>query len=171
MSLEESILKLTTAVERQNELLEAVLANDGGAAGAEGEETKKRTRRTKAEIEAEKKAAAEATAPAEETKAEMKAAAPAADESNAGETLKAKLSAWLSEFPKEHPEPEARRAKLKEVIGKLGCEKLPEVLADATKTARLDKWFEEKAKTADNGFGVGRFAADPAAASNDDDDL
>lgn len=175
MSLEEKIEKLTAAVEKLTEQMETVLNTDTGAA-AEGDEKPKRTRRTKAEIEAEKKAAesANANVPAEEAAVpaaeEPKAAEPAADAGAVTpEKLKEKLSGWLSEFPKGHVEDVARREKLKELFGKLKAANLTEVLADAAKVASLDKWFETKAKTWDEGHGIGRFAADPAPAAAADE--
>ena len=181
MSLEDKIEKLTAAVEKLTEQMETVLNTDVGAA-VEGEEKPKRTRRTKAEIEAEKKLleakadVAEAkvaahTGSAEEPAAEEpKAVEPAVDAGAvAPEKLKEKLSGWLSEFPKEHPEQLARREKLKELFVKLKAANLTEVLADAAKVASLDKWFETKAKTWDEGHGIGRFAADPAPAAAADE--
>ena len=175
MSLEDKIEKLTAAVEKLTEQMETVLNTDVGAA-AEGEEKPKRARRTKAEIEAEKKAAETATAePAKEEASkpaaeEPKAVEPAADAGAVTpEKLKEKLSGWLSEFPKGHVEDVARREKLKELFGKLKAANLTEVLADAAKVASLDKWFETKAKTWDEGHGIGRFAADPAPAAAADE--
>ena len=172
MSLEDKIEKLTAAVEKLTEQVEAVLNTDVSAT-AEGEEKPKRTRRTKAEIEAEKKAAESATAePAKEEPAavpaaeEPKAAEPTADAGTVTpEKLKEKLSGWLSEFPRGHVEDDARREKLRELFGKLKAANLTEVLSDAAKVASLDKWFEGKAKTWDEGHGIGRFAADPAHAA------
>lgn len=169
MSLEDKIEKLTAAVEKLTEQMETVLNTDVGAA-AEGEEKPKRTRRTKAEIEAEKKAAETATAKEEPAAEEPKAAEPVADAGAVTpEKLKEKLSGWLSEFPKGHVEDVARREKLKELFVKLKAANLTEVLSDAAKVASLDKWFETKAKTWDEGHGVGRFAADPAPAAAADE--
>jgi Rieske Fe-S protein len=139
MSLEDEIAKLTAATERQNALLEKVLANaNGGAAAPAKTETK----------------------PAEPAKAETKPADPA------GITLQdllAKLTPWMNEeFAKDHPETVARKAAMKEVLTKLGETKVS-AITDATKIAKLDKWFETKMK------GV-RLAPDAPAASTDGDE-
>ena len=112
-------------------------------------------------------------------------AADEADEADAGgetvtfDELKVKLSKWLGEFavpsdkenPKgAHPEVIARRDAIKAVLTKLGAEKLPDIEADAEKVGKLDNWLEEKAMKADKGHGIGRLAADPKPAGEDEDD-
>jgi hypothetical protein len=141
MSLEDAIAKLTLATEKQNTLLEAVLAKTGAAVPAEDAKPAAKT----AKAEGEKAA----------SKAETKAAVTV-------ETLDAKFRPWLAEFGKDHVETAARKAKFKEVLTKLGAGKMSEI-TDADKLAKLDTWFETKAKTWDEGHGVGRFAADPTA--------
>lgn len=100
--------------------------------------------------------------------------------------VKTKLGTWLGEFAKEedkenpdgaHPEVLARKAALKAVLNTLaGNDKgtLGAIKDDAEKIGKLDNWFETKAKVADKGFGVGRLAADPEPAGDDeggDDEL
>ena len=93
--------------------------------------------------------------------------------------LKVKLSKYLGEFAKPedrenpegtHPEVIARRDAIKAVLTKLGAEKLPDIAKDAAKVGKLDTWLEEKALTADRGHGIGRLAADPEPAGDDEGD-
>ena len=157
MSLEAELIKLTAATEKQNSLLERLLAASTGTAA----KTEDKASEPKASGKGAKPAAEKA--PADK---------PAADTPTTDE-LDAKLRPWLGEFPKGHPETEARRAKFKEVLGKLGETKLGEI-TDAKKLVKLDNWFETKAKTWDEGHGIGRLAADPEEASGsdaDEDDL
>lgn len=170
MALEEIIAantasneKLLAATERQTAILEKLLS-----AGA-------------------KNTAAAATAPA--GKAEAAAPAPAGEDKPKTtkpkaekpadtkvevtvETLDTKFRPWLAEFAKDHPETAARRAKFKEMLGKLGAEKMSGI-EDPAKLVKLDNWFETKAKSWDEGHGVGRFAADPEEGGEEggDDEL
>lgn len=196
MSLEQLLKENTEATLAQNELLSKLLsATAGGAASkspatteSSDEEPKRergkpspgKSKRTAAEV-AEDKAADEADA----------AAAAGSDDggdetSNEGPTfdsVKDKLAAWLGEFAKPedkekpegtHPEVDARKAALKAVLNKLtGTDdgKLGAISKDNEKIAKLDNWFETKAKVADKGHGVGRLAADPEETGESDDDL
>ena len=133
-----------------------------------------KSKRTAAEV-AEDKAADDADA-----------AAAAAGDADTGDTgtvtfdeLKVKLSKWLGEFAKPedkespegtHPEVTARRDAIKAVLTKLGAEKLPDIAKDAVKVGKLNTWLETKAMKADKGHGIGRLAADPEPAGDDDAD-
>lgn len=140
-----------------------------------------KSKRTAAEV-AEDKAADEADAAA------------AGDQGGDAVTfadVQANLVEWLGEFGQEqdkpvkgetdaqkaareeafHPETKARKAAVKAVLNKLtGSEdgKLGMIKDDAAKIAKLQDWIENKAKVADKGFGVGRLAADPEPAGDDD---
>lgn len=118
-----------------------------------------------------------------EDKAADEADAAAAEGDNAEpvtfDELKVKLSKYLGEFAKPedkdnpegaHPEVTARRDAIKAVLSKLGAEKLPDIAKDAVKVGKLNTWLEEKALTADRGHGIGRLAADPEPAGDDDAD-
>ena len=115
--------------------------------------------------------------------AEDKAADDKDDTADAGavtfDELKVKLSKYLGEFAKPddkenpegtHPEVTARRDAIKAALTKLGAEKLPDIAKDAVKVGKLNTWLEEKALTADRGHGIGRLAADPEPAGDDDAD-
>ena len=128
-----------------------------------------KSKRTAAEV-AEDKAADEADA-----------AAAAGDDAEpvTFDELKVKLSKYLGEFAKPddkenpegtHPEVTARRDAIKAALTKLGAEKLPDIAKDAEKVGKLNTWLEEKALTADRGHGIGRLAADPEPAGDDDAD-
>lgn len=156
MSLEAELAKLTAATEKQNSLLEKLLsANTGGSTAAAAPKA-----------DAAEKPAAKAKA----TSAKAKAEKPADDTADAVtvDTLDAKFRPWLAEFPKGHPENDARKAKFKEILGKLGEAKMS-AIEDEGKLVKLDNWFENKARTWDEGHGVGRFAADPEAEGGDED--
>lgn len=127
-----------------------------------------KSKRTAAEV-AEDKAADEADAAAAGDNAEPVTF----------DELKVKLSKYLGEFARAedkenpegaHPEVTARRDAIKAVLSKLGAEKLPDIAKDAEKVGKLNTWLEEKALTADRGHGIGRLAADPEPAGDDDED-
>ena len=155
---------------------------DGAPKRERGKPSPGKSKRTAAEV-AEDKAADEADAAA--------AAGDTDDTGDAGDTgdtgtgtvtfdeLKVKLSKYLGEFAKPadrdnpegaHPEVTARRDAIKAVLSKLGAEKLPDIAKDAEKVGKLNTWLEEKALTADRGHGIGRLAADPEPAGDDDAD-
>ena len=150
MSLEDAIAKNTAAIERQNALLEKVLANAGATAPAKTEPAKTEPAKTEpAKTEPAK------TEPAK-TEAEPEGITLA--------DLLAKLTPWMNEeFAKDHPETVARKAALKEVLGKLGEPKVS-AITDAGKIAKLDKWFETKMK------GV-RLAPDTKEAAAEEEEL
>ena len=195
MSIEQALKDLTEAVVLNTTALNNLLSSTATVAGSPStttastdaddtadttEEAPKRERgkpspgkskRTAAEV-AEDKAADEADA-----------AAAAGDTDDTGtvtfDELKVKLSKWLGEFARAedrenpegaHPEVTARRDAIKAVLTKLGAEKLPDIAKDAVKVGKLNTWFEEKALTADRGHGIGRLAADPEPAGDDDAD-
>lgn len=193
MSIEQALKDLTEATLANTTALNKLLAStttvagtptaassdaDDSADSTTEAETPKRERgkpspgkskRTAAEV-AEDKAADEADAAA------------AGDQGGDAVTfdeLKVKLSKWLGEFAKAedkdnpkgaHPEVIARRDAIKAVLTKLGAEKLPDIAADAEKVGKLDNWLETKAMKADKGHGIGRLAADPEPAGDDDAD-
>ena len=163
MALEEIIAantavteKLIAATDRQTAILEKLLA--GGA-------------KNTAAAPADKADAAAPTAEEKPKATGKKTAAKTEEKSEAAEvtveTLDAKFRPWLGEFAKDHPETAARKAKFKEILGKLGAAKMSEI-EDAAKLGKLDNWFETKTKTWDEGHGVGRFAADPEADGAED---
>lgn len=166
MSLEAAIEKNTAMLEKHAALLEQLLSKTGATA-APAASTKAEAAAPAAE-DKPKPTKPKAEKPAAETKTETKAEAPEITV----ETLDAKFRPWLAEFEKGHPERVARQAKFKEILGKLGAEKMS-AIEDAGKLAKLDNWFETKAKTWDEGHGVGRFAADPEEGGDEggDDDL
>lgn len=153
MSLEELIRENTEAVRENTETLKAVLAGATGSTGGSAPAETKKTEPKKTE-----KADTKKTEPKKTEKAD------AGDEITF-DVLKEALAEWLGEFvegeDQSHPEIAARKAALKETLGKLKVEKLGELDGNPTDIGRLHKWLQTKAKTADNGFGVGRFAADP----------
>lgn len=160
MSLEDQLAKLTAATEKQNDLLEKLLSANTGAKPAA----------PKADKPA---AAAKAEKPAAEKPAEADKPAATDGEAVTVETLDAKFRPWLAEFPKGHPENDARKAKFKEILGKLDETKMS-AITDESKLVKLDKWFEGKARTWDEGHGIGRFAQSPDevdVAGEDDGDL
>lgn len=167
MSLEQSILSLTASVDKNNALLERVLNASpltGGAASDAKAETKQDTAKSAAADEkAEPKAAG----------AKKSTAKPAAEgDTDKKSALKA-FANWLSEFDTEHPETVARQAALRQLLDKLGEEKIS-TITDAAKIGKLVNWLETKGKTKDAGFGIGRFAADPEGEDEGDagdDDL
>lgn len=177
MALEDVIAKLTAAVERNNELVEKVLAQAGASSDtptASDEEKPKRGRKPKeaAKTEESDDADEKSEAPKSESKKEEKSG----DVDFAG--LKKRLSAWLGEFAKEedkenpdgmHPEAKARKEAVKAAIKKLGGEKLTDIGDNQESVNRLGAWLDKKLE-ADAGFGKGRLAADPEPAGNDDED-
>lgn len=150
MSLEAAIEKNTAALEKQNTLLEKLLSTGAKntAASASAEEKSSGGKSNGGKAKGEK--------PETEAKGDSKGGAAEITV----EALDAKFRPWLAEFDKDHPETAARRTKFKELLTKLGAGKMSEI-TDATKLGKLDNWFETKAKTWDEGHGVGRFAADP----------
>ena len=189
MSIEQALKDLTEAVALNTTALNKLLAGTANVAGTaasadadesadtnedapkreRGKPSPGKSKRTAAEV-AEDKAADEADA-----------AAAAGDDAEpvTFDELKVKLSKWLGEFAKPedkespegtHPEVTARRDAIKAVLTKLGAEKLPDIAADAEKVGTLNTWLEEKALTADRGHGIGRLAADPEPAGDDDAD-
>ena len=192
LSIEQALKDLTEAVALNTTALNNLLSSTATVAGSPStttaspdaddtsdttEEAPKRERgkpspgkskRTAAEV-AEDKAADEADA----------AAAGDDAEPVTFDELKVKLSKYLGEFAKPddkenpegtHPEVTARRDAIKAVLSKLGAEKLPDIAKDAVKVGKLNTWLEEKALTADRGHGIGRLAADPEPAGDDDAD-
>lgn len=174
MSLEDAILKLTAAVERNNELVEKVLASAGASGGdAAGEEVKKPAGRKPKTTEK----------PSEPPKEEPKGTAKSDDADEADDAVdftavRKKAADWLGEFAKEsdktnpenmHPEAAARKEKIKGIIKKLGGEKLNDLAEKPDEIKRLNAWLD-KVKVEDKGFGPGRLAADPAPATSSDDD-
>lgn len=153
MSLEQHLAKNNDLLEKQNDLLSQLLgqyaANTGG----------------KVSEKAADKPAADKPAADKKEKADKKSDEITYDE------LEGKLRPWLGEFPKAHPETAARRAKFKELLGKLDAKALKEIADDSDKLGRLDAWFEGKGKTWDEGHGIGRFAPDPEEDESDDGDL
>ena len=160
MALEEIIAANTAAVEKQTAILEKLLSagakNTAAAATAPtttapaAEDKPKAT--TKPKADAKPKTETETKADAEITVV----------------TLDGKFRPWLAEFEKDHPETAARKAKFKEILGKLGTPKMSEI-TDPAKLGKLDNWFETKAKVWDEGHGVGRLAADPAEEGDEED--
>ena len=187
MSLEDAILKLTAAVERNTAAVEKVLASADLSAdtattsGTSEEEKPKRGRKPKAEsadTEEEKPKASEKTEkPAAKSDAKSDDEDGDADEIDFGAVRK-RLADWLGEFAKEedkdnpdgmHPEAKARKEAVKAAITKLGGQKLTDIGTDQEKVVRLSNWLDKKLE-ADAGFGKGRLAADPEPAAADDDD-
>lgn len=155
MSLEQHLTENTAAVRENNELLKRLLAASPLTSGAEPAKGETKTEAKKAETKTEAKTEAKKT---DAKKAD-------ADDAR-DETLK-KFVGWLSEFPVDHPETEARQAALRQLLDKLGEEKIS-TITDAKKLAQLVSWLEDPTKAGkDRGFGAGRFAADP---STEDDD-
>ena len=151
MSIEQTIAENTAAVRENNELLKRLLAASPLTSGAEAPKAETKKAETKSEPKAE-------TKKAETKKAEAKE--DGADDAR-DETLK-KFVGWLSEFPADHPETEARQAALRQLLDKLGEEKIS-TITDAKKLAQLVSWLEDPTKAGkDRGFGPGRFAADPS---------
>ena len=196
MSIEQALKDLTEAVVLNTTALNNLLSSTATVAGSpstttastdaddtadttdeapkreRGKPSPGKSKRTAAEV-AEDKAADEADA----------AAGDKDDTDDTGtvtfDELKVKLSKWLGEFSKPedkenpegtHPEVTARRDAIKAVLTKLGAEKLPDIAKDAVKVGKLNTWLEEKALTADRGHGIGRLAADPEPAGDDDAD-
>lgn len=161
MALEEIIAANTAAVEKQTAILEKLLSQGQQAVAAKN---------APAATETAAPAAEDKPKTAAKPKADAKAKTETATETAAVtvETLDAKFRPWLAEFPKDHPETVARRAKLAELLNQLG-EKKMSTITDATKLGKLDKWFEGKGKTWDEGHGVGRFAADPEEAEAEEE--
>ena len=188
MSIEQALKELTEATLANTDALNKLLStttsvaasstasNDGADAAEEapkrerGKPSPGKARRTKEEV-------------AEDEAADAADAAASGDDADGAvtfESVKGKLSAWLGEFAKEedaknpdgaHPEVLARKAALKSVLNKLtGTDdgKLGAIAKDAEKVGKLNTWFEDKALTVDKGYGVGRLAADPEPADDDD---
>lgn len=156
MSLEDMLKANTAALEANTAALNAVLAGAPAAAATPAAD------KPKAEAK---------------PKADPKPKADAKAKNDGFAELKEALSAWLQDGciggKEDHPEVLARKAALKETLGKLKAEKLGELEGNETDIARLLKWLNEKAKKVDNGFGEGRFVADEedGAATGDDDEL
>ncbi len=166
MSLEDALNRNSDLLEEHNTLLKQVLSKAGVNSASNDARDGKTTTTTGAKRGPKPKTAAdndEATGPT-------------------FATLKADLAAWLGEFAKEedkenpdgaHPEVQARKDAVGKAFAsdKIGIKKLTDLGADDTvKIAALHTWLHEKAKKADKGFGIGRFAADPAPADEADDD-
>lgn len=153
MSIEQTIAENTAAIRENNELLKRVLAASPLTSGVEAPKAETKKAETKAEPKADAKKA-------ETKKAETKEDATDATDAR-DETLK-KFVAWLSEFPVDHPETEGRQGALRQLLDKLGEEKIS-TITDAKKLGQLVSWLEDPAKAGkDRGFGPGRFAADPS---------
>jgi len=180
MSLEDAIAKLTAAVERNNELVEAVLTQAGSAPAGDEEKPKaKPGRKPKAE-----KAEDPEEEKTEEPKKTEKPAAKSDDDEGAeidATAVRKRLADWLGEYAKEedkdnpdgmHPEAKARKDAVKAAIKKLGGEKLTDIIGNQESVVRLSNWLDKK-QEADTGFGKGRLAADPVAKADEaeDDDI
>lgn len=166
MTLEDRLDALTEALNNTTAALQAVA---GLAAGG--------TAPAAAAAPAEKAAGKKPTA-AEKKAAEAAAAAASGDDAVVSKETTDAVLAWLGEFAKEedkanpegvHPEVTARREALKKAYTGLKVAKLGDVKG-AAEVKRFEDWFE-KAKAADKGFGIGRFAADPEPAGGGDDDM
>ena len=193
MSIEQALKDLTEATLANTTALNKLLASTATVAGtptaasSDADDTADTTseaeapkrERGKPSPGKQKRTAAEVA----EDKAADEADAAAAEGDNAEpvtfDELKVKLSKYLGEFAKPedkdnpegaHPEVTARRDAIKAVLSKLGAEKLPDIAKDAVKVGKLNTWLEEKALTADRGHGIGRLAADPEPAGDDDAD-
>lgn len=152
MSLEEALSKLTTVIEKQNELTERLLSAASAVKSAEPV-TETKTKTTKA---TETKAA--------ETKTE-EPAGPTYEEVNK------KANAWVVETGKGSPEQVARSAYFKDVLApKLGVEKLKDLEGKPDEIAKFNTWLDTKSKTDLLGFGPGIFAK-PAAAADGGEEL
>lgn len=166
MSLEQNVQALTSAIEKNNSLLERLLAASPLTSGTEAPKTEgKKAEGKKADDKSE------AAAKADTKKADAKKGG--VDDVKA-ETLK-KFLAWLGEFPADHPETQARQDALRQLLDKLGEDKISQI-TDAKKLGQLVAWLEDPAKGGkDRGFGPGRFAADPSDedgdSSNDEFDV
>lgn len=158
MALEEALVALTVATNKNCDLLERLLSKSNEAAKASA---------AKPETAAEKKAREKADADAAKGAA---APSPPGDDANLVDSIKPALSKWLGEFAKEadkenpdgaHREVKARRAALKEAFAKLGVEKLGE-LTEQAQVDKLSKWLDKQIK-------IGRLDPDKVAAEVDDD--
>ena len=157
MALEDALNRNNELIEKQNLLLEKLLAQDPAPAKAET----KAAPAGKAEKAPEP---ASAEKPAE--------AAPADDDGPTYATVKANAAAWLGEHPKGSDEQSARRAYLEsELWPKLGIQKLGDLEGKPADLAKVQKWLDTKAKTDLLGYGAGIFAAPSAEASSDEDEL
>lgn len=167
MSIEQELARNTAALEKHAALLEQLLAKTGNVAAGT---TSTSAADKPASEDKPKTTTKKADKPAEDKAEKTEAAAPTVTV----ETLDAKFRPWLGEFAKDHPETAARKAKFKELLGQLGETKMSEI-TDASKLQKLHKWFETKAKSWDEGFGIGRFAKSPDEVDADeeggDDDL
>ncbi|QXV73620.1 hypothetical protein [Rhizobium phage RHph_X2_30] len=172
MSLEEALNRNSEAVEKQNSLLEKMLAKTGAAPSTKSDDG-----------EGESK-------PATRGKGKGKAATKEADADNSGEgdgensddtalshdDVKKQAGAWLGEFKADEndPETEARRAAIKTALGKL-TNKEGATIADvpAAELPRVVAWLD-KQKEKDNGFGKGRLTEKPGskkADKSEDDEI
>lgn len=175
MSLEDAIKALTEAVERNTAAINTVLSQAAAGGEAAGSEEKKpRARKPKSDEAADTKTETPADEKPE-TKVETKAASEDVDFGD----LRKRLADWLGQFAKEedkdnpdgmHPEAKARKDAVKAAIKKLGGEKLTDIGTNQESVNRLAKWLDKKL-VEDNGHGVGRLAADPVAAADEDDDI
>lgn len=150
MSLEDQLAKLTAAVEKQNALTEQLLTKVPAASGGET-----------------KPASTKATA-ADKPAAETKPAADKPADTIAIGDFMAKIEPWIKDFAKGTDEGDARRAKLAEVLKKLGVAKVSEI-TDPVKLGKIDTWFETKMRTFDEGHGIGRLTGEKAEAAADEE--
>lgn len=155
MSIEDLIAANTAALNATTEAIKSLIAAAPGAtANAPAAEPAK---------------PAKVTSKKEVAKAEPEPEADTSDEDAGEETAHAKLTkdlgAWLGEFAaqdKDHPEVLARKAALKEVLGKLKVKTVKELSNDEHNTARLVKWFDKQ-------VAAGRLA--PDAVEEEEEDL
>ena len=153
MSLEEVISENNALLREHNELLKRVLSASPLTSGTDA--PKAEPKKADANKTKEKSEAAAKT----ETKKPETKKADDADDARDG-TLK-KFVTWLTEFPVDHPETEGRQAALRQLLDKLGEEKIS-TITDVKKLGQLVSWLEDPTKAGkDRGFGPGRFAADP----------
>ena len=190
LSIEQALKDLTEAVALNTTALNNLLSSTANVAGSATDATTTDTDDTADTTDEAPKRERGKPSPGKSKRtaaevAEDKAAdeADAAGDADTGtvtfDELKVKLSKYLGEFAKPedrenpegaHPEVTARRDAIKAVLSKLGAEKLPDIAKDAEKVGKLNTWLEEKALTADRGHGIGRLAADPEPAGDDDAD-
>lgn len=151
MSLEEALTKNNELIERQNALLEKLLANSGTTTAPAAETKPATTKKTEPKTEEPKTEAADGPT---------------------YEAVKAAASAWLGEHPKGSAEQTARRAYLEETLWpKLGIKKLGDLEGKPADLKKVATWLEGKAKGDLFGYGAGIFAkpAEAEAASEDED--
>jgi hypothetical protein len=119
MPLEDALNRNSDLIEKHNDLLERLLAKAGslpdvGAAAAD---------------------------PAKATRGKGKDKTPTVEDQR--NELKAKIAAWLTEFPDKDPETEDRGGKLKAALTKLEVKVIGEITTQEN-LDRLKGWFEKK---------------------------